>query len=200
MSGADPLPWLLEPENPSARYLALTGLLDRPASDAEVTAARAEIANWGPVRAILDAQWPEGYWMRPGVGYSPKYRATVWQVICSRCGVGFPIQVPHPPPWRMSQVRCTNCSGELVIDFAEQGPASSNERGDVADSGSATFCEYCQKPIEVGFSRVLTQGVAYLQCGRCGRVPRLGAAEQSRVLPESERDGARGEEGGGNVR
>jgi hypothetical protein len=33
------------------------------------------------VRAILDAQWPEGYWMRPGVGYSPKYRATVWQVI-----------------------------------------------------------------------------------------------------------------------
>lgn len=81
MTGADPLPWLLEPENPSARYLALTGLLDRPASDPEVAAARAEIAGWGPVRAILDAQWPEGYWMRPGVGYSPKYRATAWQVI-----------------------------------------------------------------------------------------------------------------------
>jgi len=81
MTGADPLPWLLEPENPSARYLALTGLLDRPASDAEVVAARAEIAGWGPVRAALDAQWPEGYWMRPGVGYSPKYKATVWQVI-----------------------------------------------------------------------------------------------------------------------
>jgi hypothetical protein len=81
VTGADPLSWLLEPENPSARYLALTGLLDRPASDAEAAAARAEIAGWGPVRAILDAQWPEGYWMRPGIGYSPKYRATVWQVI-----------------------------------------------------------------------------------------------------------------------
>ena len=29
MTGTDPLPWLLEPENPSARYLTLTGLLDR---------------------------------------------------------------------------------------------------------------------------------------------------------------------------
>jgi hypothetical protein len=81
VSGADPVPWLVEPENPSARYLALTGLLDRPVSDPEVAATRAEITGWGPVRAALDAQWPEGYWMRPGIGYSPKYKATVWQVI-----------------------------------------------------------------------------------------------------------------------
>jgi hypothetical protein len=33
------------------------------------------------VRAILNAQWPEGFWMGPGTGYSPKYKATVWQVI-----------------------------------------------------------------------------------------------------------------------
>ena len=81
MTGTDPLPWLLEPENPSARYSALTGLLDRPADDPEVIAARAAIPGWGPARAILDAQWPEGYWVAPGVGYSPKYKATVWQVI-----------------------------------------------------------------------------------------------------------------------
>jgi hypothetical protein len=93
MTGGDPLPWLLEPKNPSARYLALTGLLDRPASDPEVAAARAEIAGWGPVRAILDAQWPEGYWMRPGVGYSPKYRATVWQVIFLGA-LGAPLSAP----------------------------------------------------------------------------------------------------------
>ena len=77
----DPLPWLLEPENPSARYSTLTGLLDRPADDPEVMAARAAIPVRGPARAILDAQWPEGYWVAPGVGYSPKYKATVWQVI-----------------------------------------------------------------------------------------------------------------------
>lgn len=77
----DPLAWLLEPDNPSARYLALTKLLDRPADDPETVAAQTAIAERGPGRAILDAQWPGGYWMQPGVGYSPKYKATVWQVI-----------------------------------------------------------------------------------------------------------------------
>jgi hypothetical protein len=81
MTGADPLPWLLEPDNPSARYLTLTSLLDLPADDPDVIAARAAIPGWGPARAILDAQWPQGYWISPGVGYSPKHKATVWQVI-----------------------------------------------------------------------------------------------------------------------
>jgi hypothetical protein len=35
----------------------------------------------GPVPAILDAMYPEGYWVKPGGGYSPKYRSTVWQVL-----------------------------------------------------------------------------------------------------------------------
>jgi hypothetical protein len=35
----------------------------------------------GPVPAILDAQYPDGYWIKPGSIYSPKYRGTVWQVI-----------------------------------------------------------------------------------------------------------------------
>jgi hypothetical protein len=81
VSRADPLPWLLEPDNPSARYLALTRLLGRPEDDPEAAAAQAAIPSWRPAQAILDAQWPEGYWMRPGVGYSPKHKATVWQVV-----------------------------------------------------------------------------------------------------------------------
>lgn len=81
MSVERPLPWLLQPDNPSARYLALVHLLDLPADDPEVVSARTAIPGWGPARAILDAQWPEGYWMGPGTGYSPKYKATVWQVI-----------------------------------------------------------------------------------------------------------------------
>jgi hypothetical protein len=76
-----PIPWLLDPENPSARYLALTSLLDRPAGDPKVERARAEITGWGPARAILDAQWPDGYWMQPGRGYGPKHKATVWQIV-----------------------------------------------------------------------------------------------------------------------
>jgi hypothetical protein len=81
MTRPDPIPWLLEAQNPSARYLTLTGLLGRSADDPEARAAQTAIPGWGPARAILDAQWSEGYWMRPGIGYSPKYRATVWQVI-----------------------------------------------------------------------------------------------------------------------
>lgn len=81
MTRAAPLPWLLDPENSSARTLALTQLLDRPADDPDVLAAQAAIPNRWPARGILDAQWPAGYWMRPGVGYSPKYKATVWQLV-----------------------------------------------------------------------------------------------------------------------
>jgi hypothetical protein len=81
MTGADPIPWLLESQNPSARYLTLIGLLGRSPKDPEVLAAQAAIPGWGPARTILDAQWPQGYWVGPGTGYSPKYRATVWQLI-----------------------------------------------------------------------------------------------------------------------
>jgi hypothetical protein len=78
---ADPTPWLLELDNPSVRYFTLTDLLERPQSDAEVWQAKAAIMTSEPVQKILDAQYPDGYWVKPGIGYSPKYRATVWQVI-----------------------------------------------------------------------------------------------------------------------
>jgi hypothetical protein len=79
----DPTPWLLEPDpdNPGVRYFALRDLLDQPEQDPEVQAARAAIMTTGPVPAILDAQYPDGYWVKPGGGYSPKYRSTVWQII-----------------------------------------------------------------------------------------------------------------------
>lgn len=77
----DPLPWLLETTNPAVRYFTLSQLLDRPAQAPEVMAARAAINTSHPVKAMLDAQHPEGYWFKPGPGYSPKYRSTVWQLI-----------------------------------------------------------------------------------------------------------------------
>lgn len=77
----NPVPWLLEEDNPSVRYFALRDLLRRPADDAELLTAQSAIMTSRPVREILDAQYPEGYWIKPGRGYSPKYRATVWQLI-----------------------------------------------------------------------------------------------------------------------
>jgi hypothetical protein len=77
----DPLPWLLAPDDPGVRYLALRDLLGRPADDPELVAARRLAHADGPIAAVLGAMAPEGYWAEPGPGYLPKYRATVWSVI-----------------------------------------------------------------------------------------------------------------------
>jgi hypothetical protein len=80
---ADPLPWLLEPDraSPGVRYFALRDLLGRTSDDPEAIAAQADAMRTGPVAAILDAQYPDGYWVKPGQIYSPKYRGTAWQVL-----------------------------------------------------------------------------------------------------------------------
>lgn len=77
----EPLAWLLERDNPSVRYLALTQLLGRSDEDPEVREAQAAIVESPPARGILEAQYPQGYWVKPDRGYSPKYRATIWQVL-----------------------------------------------------------------------------------------------------------------------
>jgi hypothetical protein len=77
----DPLPWLLEPDSPGVRYLALRDLLDRPENDAELRAARQEAHTRGPIATILAGMNPAGYWVEPGPGYNPKYRSTVWALM-----------------------------------------------------------------------------------------------------------------------
>ncbi len=78
---ANPIPWLLEPDEPSVRYFTLRDLLGRPADDPELLAARAAIPNSPTVRAILAAQRPDGYWTTNEGTYFPKYTTTHWQVI-----------------------------------------------------------------------------------------------------------------------
>ena len=77
----DPLPWLLEPESPGVRYLALRDLLDRPEKDPELTAARQAAHTEGPIAQVLAAMDEAGHWVEPGSGYAPKYTGTVWSVI-----------------------------------------------------------------------------------------------------------------------
>jgi hypothetical protein len=77
----DLLPWLLESNAPAVRHRALREFLDRPEDDAEVRRSLAAAMRSDPIAAILDAQQPSGYWVKPGGGYGPKYTGTVWQVI-----------------------------------------------------------------------------------------------------------------------
>jgi hypothetical protein len=80
-TGDPVLDWLLEKNDPGVRFFALRDLLDLPAADPDLEAARRSTTGSQPVKAILDAQEAEGYWVKPGPGYLPKYRSTLWQVI-----------------------------------------------------------------------------------------------------------------------
>ena len=73
--------WLLEPENPSVRYLTLAEILGRSARRPEVREARAAIMRTGVVPAILARQEAGGYWGKPDSFYTAKYRGTVWQLL-----------------------------------------------------------------------------------------------------------------------
>lgn len=76
----DPIEWLLEPGNPSVRYLTLTRLLDEPETSPIARDAKRSIMLEGAVPQILERQ-REGSWNEPGHFYEDKYRGTVWQLI-----------------------------------------------------------------------------------------------------------------------
>jgi hypothetical protein len=77
----DPLPWLLDEAAPAVRHLALRQLLDVAEIDPAVVAARAAAMRTHPIAAMLDAQDPGGWWVKPGAGYGPKYASTVWTLV-----------------------------------------------------------------------------------------------------------------------
>ena len=77
----DPVGWLLGAEVPGVRYLALRDLCGLKLDDPEVVEAKRAAHREGPIRVILDAMAPEGYWSKPGPGYRPKYWSTVWAAI-----------------------------------------------------------------------------------------------------------------------
>jgi hypothetical protein len=78
---ADPLPWLLSEDTPAVRAAALQRLLGKRPDAPDVSEARAAAMDTDPIKSILAAQDPAGWWVKPGPGYAPKYRGTVWQVI-----------------------------------------------------------------------------------------------------------------------
>lgn len=77
----DSLSWLLEAESPGVRYLALRDLMDVPPDDPELHVACRLAHQEGPIAAILAEMNEAGYWVKPGPGYSGKYRSTVWALI-----------------------------------------------------------------------------------------------------------------------
>jgi hypothetical protein len=80
--GADPVPWLLEEENPSVRYFTLIDILGLDPQDKQALSCKKEIMKKGVVPKILSRQKKEGYWEKKEDFYvRTKYRGTVWQLI-----------------------------------------------------------------------------------------------------------------------
>ncbi len=77
----DSLQWLLESEDPGVRYLALRDLMDLPPENRRLKEARRSAHQQGPIAAVLSKMEKEGYWVKAGPGYNPKYRSTVWAMI-----------------------------------------------------------------------------------------------------------------------
>lgn len=77
----DSLPWLLESDNPGVRYLAMRDLLDLAPDDKKLKAARRSAHKDGPIAHVLSKMDEDGFWQRPGTGYGPKYKSTVWTLI-----------------------------------------------------------------------------------------------------------------------
>jgi len=76
---ADPTDWLLEPDDPGVRYLALRDIVE--AGEKEIKAARGKAHREGPIAVILDNMNPEGWWIRPYMVYVPKCQGTSWSII-----------------------------------------------------------------------------------------------------------------------
>jgi hypothetical protein len=68
----NPLPWLLEPDNPSVRYWTLVYILGQSEDAVDVQEARKAIMQQPLVKELFALQHPEGYW---GVDESKPYTA-----------------------------------------------------------------------------------------------------------------------------
>src|SRR5271157_3411378 len=77
----DAMVWLLEKDQPSVRYRALTELLGRSEDDEEVREARRMIPTRGWAADILRAQNPGGWWVSKEDLYRPKYLSSNWMLL-----------------------------------------------------------------------------------------------------------------------
>jgi hypothetical protein len=76
---SDPTDWLLEPDDPGVRYLALRDIVE--ADNTELATAKKGAHISGSIAEVLSKMDKEGFWERPGAGYFPMYTGTVWSVI-----------------------------------------------------------------------------------------------------------------------
>ncbi len=73
--------WLLEPDQPSIRYFALTELFEEEENDPEVKEAKKAIPEKGWGAEIFARQLHGGFWERNDRFYVPKYLSSNWMLL-----------------------------------------------------------------------------------------------------------------------
>ena len=93
VAGEAVLDWLLEPKNPTARWLTLRLLLDRPDDDPEVLDAQRAVPGSPWAKAMLAGQRTDGTWPR-GTTSKPELRATADR-LAGLAALGMPADDPR---------------------------------------------------------------------------------------------------------
>src|SRR2546430_5720909 len=75
------LDWLLEEDQPSIRYFALTQLVGKAQDAPEVLAAKELIPEKGWAADLLAQQHRDGWWVSDESLYGPKYLSTNWMLL-----------------------------------------------------------------------------------------------------------------------
>jgi hypothetical protein len=75
------LEWLLQPDQPSMRYLALTQILGKSSTDPEVRQTRTKIRSDPWVSTILARRDPGGWWVRDRGWLEPRFTGTHWNLL-----------------------------------------------------------------------------------------------------------------------
>lgn len=94
----DPVPWLLDPVNPSARLLTLEHIFQRPA--ASLSAERQALLEWAPVRTLLAQGDAFNFW---GRAYDPYYGGPLGTL-----GTLYTLAQLGVPPFPLLPAACEN--------------------------------------------------------------------------------------------
>ena len=76
----DSLSWLANSPIPEIRYLTGRDLLDLPDTHPQQQSTSIEAHSSGMIAEVLSKIEGDGYWQKPGPGYGPKYKSTVWSL------------------------------------------------------------------------------------------------------------------------
>lgn len=73
--------WLLEKPDDGIGFVVHQNILHSSSDNTDFQQAKRFSYTNGHIAKILKHMNPDGYWERPGAGYNPKYRSTVWSLI-----------------------------------------------------------------------------------------------------------------------